>query len=178
MIKWILITIGALIAAFLIYAGFKPDTIRVERSISIQAPPGKIFAYIADFHRWRGWSPYENKDPGMKRAYSGTPSGVGAVYEYSGNRNVGSGRLEITEAVPASKIVIKLDFKEPIEGHNVAVFTLVPHGDSTEVSWLMQGPSPYIGKVMQTIFDMDKMIGTDFAAGLENLKAAAEKAGG
>jgi len=178
MIKWIFIAIGALLIAFLVYASFKPDTIRIARSISIGAPPDRIAAFIADFHRWGAWSPYENKDPEMKRSFSGTPSGVGAVYEYSGNRNVGSGRLEIIETAPASKIVIKLDFKEPIEGHNTAVFTLVPHGGTTEVTWLMYGPSPFIGKLMQTIFDMDKMIGNDFAAGLANLKAAAEKAGG
>src|SRR5882762_6831888 len=109
--KWIIIAIGALLIAFLVYASFKPDTIRVERSISIEAPPDRIAAFIADFHRWAAWSPYENKDPEMKRSFSGTPSGVGAVYEYSGNRNVGAGRLEIIETVPASKIVIKLDFK-------------------------------------------------------------------
>jgi hypothetical protein len=177
MIKWIAIAIVALIAAFLVYAAFKPDDFRVERSLSIQAPPGSIFPYIADFHRWGAWSPYERKDPAMKRSFSGPESGVGAAYEYAGNRDVGSGRLEIIEAAPASKIVIKLDFRSPIEGHNVAVFTLVPHGDTTEVTWLMYGPSPYIGKVMQSIFDMDKMIGNDFAAGLQSLKAAAEKPG-
>ena len=54
-------------------------------------------------------------------------------------------------------------------------FTLAPKGDSTNVTWAMQGPAPFISKVMQVFIDMDDMVGKDFEAGLVNLKAAAEK---
>lgn len=174
MIKKGLIALAAALAAFLIYASFRPDNFRVERSVDIQAPPEKIHALIADFHRWPEWSPYETKDPKMKRMLSGAESGVGAIYEYDGNRNVGSGRLEVTEATP-EKIVIQLDFKSPMEAHNIAEFTLAPNGPITHVTWLMSGPSPYAAKLMQSIVNMDKMIGDDFAAGLAKLKGAAEK---
>jgi hypothetical protein len=106
---------------------------------------------------------------------SGAPAGKGAVYEWDGNKNVGAGRMEITESTAPSKILIKLDFLKPFEGHNVATFTLVPKGDMTEVSWAMDGPAPMITKVMSTIMNLDKMIGDDFAVGLQNLKTLAEK---
>ena len=163
------------VVILLVIASQKPDTFHVQRVLLIKAPPEKIFPYMNDLNAWRAWSPYEKKDPDMKRTLSGAPSGKGAVYEWDGNKNVGAGRMEITESTAPSKILIKLDFLKPFEGHNVATFTLVPKGDMTEVSWAMDGPAPMITKVMSTIMNLDKMIGDDFAAGLQNLKTLAEK---
>lgn len=163
------------LAAVLLYATTRPDEFRVQRAIAIKAPPERIFALIQDLHGWAAWSPYEKKDPAMKRTFSGAQSGKGSVYEWDGNKNVGAGRMEILEASPA-KIVIKLDFLKPFEGHNTAEFTLLSQADSTtSVTWAMYGPSPYIAKIMQTLINMDRMIGTDFEAGLQSLKSVAEK---
>jgi len=163
------------VVILLVIASQKPDTFRVQRVLLIKAPPEKIFPHMNDLNAWRAWSPYEKKDPDMKRTLSGAPSGKGAVYEWDGNKNVGAGRMEITESTAPSKILIKLDFLKPFEGHNVATFTLVPKGDMTEVTWAMDGPAPMITKVMSTIMNMDRMIGDDFAVGLQNLKVLAEK---
>ncbi len=153
----------------------KPDTFRVQRSASIKAPPEKIYALINDLHGWGAWSPYEKKDPEMKRTHSGAPSGKGAIYEWHGNKNVGQGRMEIVEASPPWKIIIKLDFISPFEAHNIAEFTMAPSGDTTNVTWEMHGPAPLISKVMQVFINMDAMVGNDFADGLTNLKTIAEK---
>jgi hypothetical protein len=163
------------VVAVVAYAAMKPDDFRVQRSASIKAAPEKIFALINDLHSWGAWSPYEQKDPAMQRTFSGAQSGKGAVYEWDGNNNVGKGRMEIVDTAPASKVVIKLDFIKPFEGHNVAEFTMKPEGDTTNVTWAMYGPSPLIAKVMGLFLNMDNMIGNDFAAGLANLKTAAEK---
>ncbi len=174
MLKIIAIVVVVLLGALLGVAATKPDTFRVQRTTSIKAPPDKIFALINDLHSWSTWSPYEKRDPAMKRTHRGAASGKGAVYEWDGNRNVGKGRMEITATLPPSKVVIKLDFLKPFEGHNVAEFTLEPKGDSTNVTWAMYGPSPYLSKVMSIFINMDSMIGKDFEAGLANLKAATE----
>ena len=176
----IAVVVAVVVAGVLIYAATKPDSFTVKRTASIKAPPDRIFALINDLHGWAAWSPYEKKDPDMKRTFGGANPGKGAIYEWDGNKNVGSGRMEITEATPPSsagarKIVIKLDFVKPFEGHNTAEFTMDPQGDNTNVTWAMYGPSPYMFKVMGLFMDMDKMIGNDFAAGLANLKAIAEK---
>ena len=171
--------VAVVVAGVLIYAATKPDSFRVERSATIKAPPDKIFALIVNLHGWDAWSPYEKKDPDMKRTFTGPESGKGAIYEWDGNKDVGQGRMEIIEATPPSKVAIKLDFLKPFEGHNTAEFTMVPSGvpsgDNTTVTWAMYGPSPYIAKVMGTVFNLDKMIGNDFEAGLAALKAVAEK---
>ena len=109
----------------------------------------------------------------MKRTYSGTPKGKGTVYDWDGNKNVGLGRMEITDSAPA-KIVIRLDFLKPFEAHNTAEFTLAQQGESTQVTWAMYGPSPFMSKLMGLFFNMEKMVGPDFEAGLVNLKSAAE----
>ena len=56
------------IAIVLILAATKPNTLRVQRAISIKAPADRIFPLINDFHQWRSWSPYEDRDPALKRA--------------------------------------------------------------------------------------------------------------
>ena len=163
------------IAAVLVMAMTKSGTLRVQRSISIQAPPERIFPLISDFHQWVHWSPYERKDPEMKRTYEGAANGEGAVYAWNGDKNVGSGRMEILEASAPEKIVIKLDFFTPFEGHNTAEFTMLPQGDGTHVTWLMHGPARFMTRLIQVFMNLDNMIGKDFEAGLANLKTITEK---
>jgi len=171
----IAVVLAVAIAAVLVFATTKPDTLRVQRSIAINAPPERIFPLIADFHQWVTWSPYEQKDPAMKRTYDGAERGKGAIYAWNGDKNVGSGRMEILEAAEPQKIVIKLDFFTPIEGHNTAEFTMLPQGDGTQVTWLMHGPARFVTKLVQVVMNLDNMIGKDFEVGLANLKRITEK---
>jgi uncharacterized protein YndB with AHSA1/START domain len=165
----------AAIAVILVYAATRPDSFRVERSTAMNAPPEKIFPYIEGLKRWAAWSPYEGRDPAMKRAYSGAESGKGAVYEWDGNDDVGKGRMEIVDSTPPHRVVIKLDFLKPFEGHNMAELTVEPKGGQTIVTWAMYGPSTFMTKLIGTFMDMDDMIGRDFAAGLAKLKTVVEK---
>jgi hypothetical protein len=175
MFKTIALVVVVLIVAVLIFAATTPDTFRVQRATSIKAPAEKIFLLINDLHSWDAWSPWEKMDPAMKRTFSGAASGKGAVYEWEGNHEVGKGRMEIMESSPPSKVVIKLDFIKPFEAHNIAEFTLDSQGDSTNVTWAMHGPNPYMAKVIHIFFSMDSMVGKQFEAGLANLKTIAEK---
>ncbi len=174
MFKTIAIILALLIAAVLIYAATKPDSFRIERSTTIKASPEKISAYLTDFKQWSAWSPWEEKDPSMKRTFSGAANGKGAVYGWEGNKNVGTGRMEVLDVQP-QKVIIKLDFLAPFEAHNTTEYVLEPQGDSTKLTWAMFGPSNYMSKVMTTFMSMEKMVGPDFEAGLAKLKAAAEK---
>lgn len=175
MLKKIALAVLAIIVIILGMAAMKPDTFTVKRVVSIKAPPEKIAPLLTDFHQWASWSPWEHLDPAMKRTFSGAPAGKGAIYEWEGNKDVGKGRMEILDASTPAKTVIKLDFLQPFESHNTTVFTLVPQGDMTEVSWDMSGPMPFISKIMSVFASMDAMIGKDFEKGLANMKAAAEK---
>ena len=169
------IILAIAIAAILVRAATRPSTLRVQRALDINAPAESIFPLISDFRQWLKWSPYEEKDPAMKRSYDGADSGKGAIYAWDGDKNVGSGRMEILETAAPSKIVIKLDFFKPFEGHNTAEFTMLPQGNGTHVTWVMHGPANFMSRLIQVFINLDKMIGRDFEAGLAKLKTITEK---
>jgi hypothetical protein len=163
------------IAVVLILAAMKPDQFRVQRTAAIKAPPDKIFPLINDFKAWPAWSPYETKDPAMKRTYGATTTGKGAAYSWDGNSQVGAGNMLITDAPAPSKVTLDLNMSRPMEAHNIVDFALVPAGDTTTVTWAMRGNTPYFAKIIHVFLNMDKMVGGDFEAGLAKLKTVAEK---
>jgi Polyketide cyclase / dehydrase and lipid transport len=172
--KIIIYAFIALIAIVLAMAATKPDSFQVQRSVSIDASPQSVVGLIDDFHNWGSWSPWEKLDPSMKKTFTGASSGQGSVYAWEGNSKVGAGRMEILDVTPA-KVTIKLDFIRPFEGHNIAEFELSPKGPTTQVTWAMHGPTPFVSKILQVFVSMDTLIGGDFAQGLANLKAVAER---
>lgn len=175
MLKKLAGVIAALIGAVLVLALMQPDSFTVQRSVDVQAPADKIFPFIDDFSRWQSWSPWEKKDPAMKRTISSPSAGKGAAYSWEGNDDVGRGTMTIVESAPPKRIAIKLDFTAPFEAHNDVTFTLESKGAATQVTWSMQGPMPFVSKLIGVFVSMDAMVGKDFEAGLANLKAAAEK---
>ena len=175
MLNIIAIIIATLIIAILIYVATRSDTFRIQRSANIKAPPEKIFPLINDFPQWEAWSPWEKIDPETKRTYGSITSGKGAVYEWSGNKKIGHGRMEIIESFPSSRVVLKIHFITPFEAHNTVEFTLVTQGNSTTVTQAMYGPNSYISKLMGLFCSMEKMVGEKYEEGLASLKAIAEK---
>jgi hypothetical protein len=151
------------------------NTFRVERSIAISAPASDVYAELVDFHRWTEWSPWENVDPNLQRRYGGPDSGVGATYEWEGNRKAGKGRMEILDADAPSDLGIKLDFVKPFKAHNQVRFTLAESGGTTNVTWAMTGPKTFGTKIMSIFTSMDKLVGGDFEKGLAQLKTVAER---
>ncbi|MGZ4980425.1 MAG: SRPBCC family protein [Methylobacter sp.] len=176
MAKEIIIIATVLFVALVFYVATKPDIFRVRRAASIKASPERIFALISDFHNWIAWSPYEKIDPEMKRNLSGKPRGKGAVYEWeSTDSHAGTGRMEIIESSPPSRIAIELDLIKPIESRCTLEFILETKDDETDVTWVMHGTNPYIGKIMKIFYNWDSMVGKDFEEGLANIKAIAER---
>ena len=175
MFKKIAIALVVILAIIVGLAMTKPDNFTVQRVATIKAPPEKIMTLVSDFHNWPSWSPWEKIDPNMQRTFSGAPNGKGAIYNWTGNSDVGKGRMEIIDYVAPSSVTIKLDFIEPMSMANVTQFVLTPQGEHTTVTWNMNGPMPFMTKVMSVFSSMDAMIGPDFEKGLTQLKAAAEK---
>ncbi|MES2305807.1 MAG: SRPBCC family protein [Gemmatimonadota bacterium] len=170
----IVIILAAMIALLLLLGAVRSNAFRIERSTVIAAPAEKIFPFLNDFTHWGSWSPWEKLDPALHRKFSGATSGVGAVYDWEGNKKVGQGRMEILESVAPTHLRIQLDFIAPIAANNFALFDLEPQSGGTRVNWVMTGARPYMMRVMSVLFNFDKLIGKDFEAGLANLKQLAE----
>lgn len=151
------------------------DTYTIERSTTIEAPPEKIYGHIIDLHKMEAWSPWVGMDPDMTRTYSGPESGVGARYSWSGNRKVGTGSMEITDAKENQRVDIDLEFLKPFKARNKAWMTLEPQGGGTHVTWAISGEKTLMTKVMSIFKSLDSMMGPDFERGLANLKKVAEK---
>jgi ribosome-associated toxin RatA of RatAB toxin-antitoxin module len=148
------------------------STYEVRRSAVIPAPAEDVFPLVNSFHEWTAWSPWETVDPGMSRRYFGSESGVGAGYEWSGNRKAGSGTMEIVESVPSREIKVRLQFTKPFKALNPTSFTFTPAPGGTEVSWVMTGENKGAAKLFALFMNMDKLVGSDFERGLKSLSEA------
>ena len=176
MIKKILIGMVIIVVILVIIIALQSSTYHVERSATISAPASVVFAQVNDFHKWNAWSPWAKIDPAMKTTFEGAPAGNGAVYSWTGNKDVGEGRMTITDSHPSDSIKINLEFIRPFAGTSTTVFNFKPDGNQTVVTWSMTGDKNFIAKAFQLVVSMDKMIGGDFEKGLAQMKAVAEAA--
>lgn len=175
MLKWSLAAIAAVVVIFLVVVALQPSDFKIERSATMRAPAPAAFAQVNDFQNWRAWSPWEKVDPALKRQYEGPKAGTGAVYAWQGNKDVGEGRMTITESRPGERVGIKLEFFKPFAATNAAEFTFKPAGDGTAVTWSMTGQNNFLSKAMCLFIDMDKMVGGMFEQGLAQMKSVVEK---
>jgi Polyketide cyclase / dehydrase and lipid transport len=171
-----LIALAGVVVAVVVVVASRPAGFHVARTARIAAKPPAVFAQVNDFHKWDAWNPWAKLDPAMKQSYEGAPAGVGAVYTWAGNSQVGEGRMTLTESRPSDLIRIKMEFLKPFASTSTAEFTFRPEGDHTVVTWSMEGRNNFMAKAIHLVMNMDKMIGGQFEKGLAQMKAVAEAA--
>jgi hypothetical protein len=174
MLTYILLAVAIVVALLVIVVATQPADFRYERSATINASPSKVFDHVNNFHHWEEWSPWAKRDPNAKTAYEGPESGEGAKFSWSGNNEVGEGKMTIIESTPHKIVAIRLEFLRPMKAINTGEFVFKPVGDQTQVTWSMHGKNSFMGKAFGMIVDCDKMIGKDFEQGLANLQSIVE----
>ena len=172
----VLMVVAVIIVLFAIIVALQPSDFRVTRSAIMSAPAPAVFAQVNDFHKWEAWNPWGKIDPATKQTYEGAPTGTGAINTWIGNKEVGEGRMTITESRPADLIRIKLEFFKPFAATNTAEFTFKPEGNQTLVTWSMSGDKNFMAKAIHLFMNMDKMIGGQFDKGLAAMKSIVESA--
>jgi len=177
MLKKIVLGLVVLGLVLLPVVAMQPSAWHVERSANIAAPVSAVYPLVNDLHAWQRWSPWEDRDPNLVREYRGEEAGPGAVYAWSGNDDVGEGRMTITDSVPEEHVALELAFLRPMEATNQARFTFQPTADGTLVTWSMDGERGFVEKAFALVFDVDALVGHDFETGLASLKAEAEGEG-
>ncbi|MFA9213106.1 MAG: SRPBCC family protein [Candidatus Methylacidiphilales bacterium] len=149
-----------------------PQKWHVEKSISINATPSKIYNLTTELKNWSKWSPWYDLDPKAKWNFSDSTFGVGAWYTWKSEQsNVGSGRLEIISAVEnqSNQYTLVFDGMDKSMGG----FILTPEGDNaTKVTWTLDGENKGMAKWFGVL--MDFFIGSDYEKGLNNIKREAE----
>jgi uncharacterized protein YndB with AHSA1/START domain len=176
MVVKIAIVLAVVIVGLVLVVATRPSEFRVARTATVSAPAAVVFAQVNDFHNWPAWSPYAKRDPAMKQTFDGAPAGVGAIYAWSGNHEVGEGRSTIIESRPGELVRIRLEFLRPFAATNLAEFTFTPEGDRTVVTWALIGRHNFTGKAVGLVMNMDRMVGADFENGLAQMKQVAEAA--
>ena len=175
MLKKILLALLAVIVVFVIIVALQPADFRITRKAVIPAPPAAVFAQLNDFHKWDAWSPWAKLDPNAKNSFEGPESGVGSKFSWSGNHEVGEGSMKITASKPGESVVMDLVFTKPFAATNLTEFTMNPEGGGTEVTWSMSGKNNFMGKAVGLFMNCDRMVGTKFEEGFENLKRVVAK---
>lgn len=163
-----------LIVGFVAVVAMQPSDVHISRSLTMAAPPDKVFEQVNNLHRSPDWSPFIKLDPNIKYSYEGPESGEGAVYKWSGNDEVGEGSMTIVESKPNELVRMKLAFVRPMEDTSEAVFTFKPEGEKINVTWAMNGTNGFVEKAFCMFVDLDKMIGDKFLEGLESMKKIVE----
>lgn len=175
MFKRALLLVFLVLAGIFAFAATRPGAYRVARTTTVAAPAEVVWSNLADFRKWGAWSPWDKLDPNLKKTYEGEPGTPGASYAWQGNKQVGKGRMTITEARAPSLLALKLEFVEPVPAMADTKFTLAAKTPTaTDVTWQMEGTNTLFGKVLGLFMDVDKTIGGDFDRGLSAFKAAVE----
>lgn len=172
LVKKVLLGLALLVAVLVGFIAMQPSEFVIERSLSIEAAPEEVFAFVNDFHKWNDWSPWAKLDPKAQNSFEGPDSGEGAIFRWAGNSEVGEGSMTLVQSQPYDAIRIRLEFIKPFADTSDVQFSFRPEGDQTAVTWTMNGRHNFISKAMCLVMDMDKMVGGQFEQGLENLKSA------
>lgn len=166
---------GILLLLILLYL-LGPATYNVSRTIHINRTTPEVYNYLKFLKNQDEWSPWQKKDPDMKKDFRGTDGSVGAVSSWEGNKEVGSGEQEITRLVEGSRVESKLRFFKPWKSQSDAYMEVEQASEGgSRVRWGFSGKNGFPMRLMMLFMSMDKMVGSDFEEGLANLKSKLER---
>ena len=169
---YILVGIVALIVILGVIA---PKTYDVSRSIVIKKPLADVYNYLKFIKNQDQWSPWAEKDPDMKKTFTGTDGEVGFISAWVGNKDVGSGEQELTGFIENKEVASQLRFLKPWKSTSDAYLRVEETEGGTKVIWGFSGVNKFPISIMMLFMNMDKAVGGDFEQGLAKLKKVLEK---
>ncbi len=171
-----IVYIALIIVSIVSFLAFiAPRNYHVSRSIVIKKPKTEVYDYIKFLKNQDEWSPWNKKDPNLKKSFTGIDGTIGFVSAWEGNKEVGSGEQEITNFVENELMQSQLRFLKPWKSQSDAYIRLQELNDATKVTWGFSGDSKFPMNLFLLFMSMDKAVGKDFEEGLINLKAILEK---
>ena len=165
-----------LFVLFFLYIGTRKGKFSYQVTEKFEAPASVIFPYLRDLTLGSQWSPFEKVDPNLKREYIGPSNQVGGKLVFQGNREAGSGSIEILKIEENKIVELRLIMTAPFPADNIVRYELKEEVDGTLLSWTMSGDGGYLGKFLTFFVDCEKLVTDQFRAGLVNLKNLIEEA--
>ena len=164
-----------IILLIVILALIAPKSYEVSRSITINKPLPEVFNYLKLLKNQDNWSPWAEKDPNMKKTYTGTDGEVGFISAWeSDHKHVGSGEQEITSIADNNEIAAQLRFLKPFKSTSDAYTRVTKADGGTNVIWGFSGKNKFPMSIMMLFMNMEKAVGGDFEQGLAKLKSILE----
>jgi len=175
-LKNILLVIVGIIVLILVVAIFVPKEYAVERAMTIDRPASEVFDYVVLLKNQDNYSVWAQKDPNMKKSFSGEDGTVGFISAWeSEDEEVGRGEQEIIKIEQYFRVDYELRFFEPFEAtDNAYMITEVVSANQTKVKWGFNGKIPYPMNLMLLFINMEEELGTALSDGLNNLQAILE----
>ncbi len=176
-LKIFLIGLASIIVLVFVILLFTKKEYSVEREVVINKPNQEVFDYIKYLKNQDNFSVWAQKDPNMKKTYTGTDGTVGFISAWDSDvKDVGAGEQEIKKITEGERLDFELRFKKPFEATDNAFMTTESMGENqTKVKWGFFGKMKYPMNGMLLMMDMDKMLGGQLQSGLDNLKNVLEK---
>ncbi|MFN0037570.1 MAG: SRPBCC family protein [Saprospiraceae bacterium] len=171
-LKYLLYTVLGLATLFLLLALFARHDYHIERDIEIDAPREIVYDQVRFFKNAPNWSPWLYLDPNVKTSIEGTDGEPGAVYKWSGNKDIGTGSQTL-QSVKPNRLDLLVSLSE--FSASPAYFTLAEEDKMTTVTWAMDMHVPFPWNALSMLTDMNNgFIAKDFENGLANLKKYCE----
>jgi len=161
----------AILGVFVIGGFILPSDYHVEREVQIQASAPEIHEFVGELRRWDTWTPWKDSDPTIVVQFGDKTTGVGAYQSWTGES--GAGELTFTECSPARGVAYDMSFDEG-SYQSVGAILYRETGESTVVTWTMDGDSGMNLVARWMGLMMDKWVGPEFQKGLDKLKLVVE----
>ncbi|MFW0791362.1 SRPBCC family protein [Gordonia sp. CPCC 205333] len=150
------------------------STFTVVRATVIDAVPDAIFGYLADFHEWAKWTPWEDPELEMTRTYSGPPSGPGAEYSWFVAENGATGFMRMVRTNTPHDGEVHIEFRKPTAVVLDLTYELTAQDAQTDVAWTLVGKHSLMTRAAAATGMLDKIAGKQLDQGLEQLKSVVE----
>lgn len=171
-LKNILIALGVILVIAAIGIYFLPGHYQISNSIEINKPVNVVYSQVADYSKWKAWSPWAEMEPDAKSTVEGEPGAAGHKMSWEGDK-LGVGSMTIADVNPNVAIASDLDFLKPMKATAKDYWKFEAEGNKTKATWISSGDLSYpLGRLFG--LSIDKMIGDTERHGLDNLKKVCE----
>lgn len=172
----IIYIILGIVALLLIIALFVSKELDYEKSISIGASKDLVWQNVSSLTAMDAWSPWNEKDPNMKRTLTGTDAEVGAKQAWESEiKDVGVGSQTIVNIDKPNLFETKLDFIKPFKSTADGYVKLEEDENKIIATWGFKSTMTYPMNLMKLFMNFEKSMDIEFGNGLSKLKQICEK---